>query len=42
MSESLLILLVSKTIGLVVINHTNGLHERVADGRANELETSLE
>ena len=42
MPNILLILFVSKTIGLVVINHADRLHERVADGRANELETSLE
>ena len=33
--------LVPKTVGSVIINHTSGLHMRVQDGRADESEAAL-
>ena len=33
---------VPKTVGRVIINHPDGLHERIANGRADEFEPAFE
>src|SRR6266853_4364839 len=35
-------LIVTKASRLVIVHHADGLHERIADGRTNELETAAE